>query len=96
MVKIVNIFKAAGVWFATIWALYGNKDVKTASVPRWSQALAVSRSPEGGEQTYGMERVSLSHGGAQMGRTPSPVHRGGGGTVSYSTGQSLGGGGAFD
>ena len=50
MVKIVNIMKAASVWVAAIFMLYGNRDVESTArrTGRFQSALAVSRSPEGG------------------------------------------------
>ena len=50
MVKIVNIMKAASVWVAAIFMLYGNRDVESTArrTGRFQGALAVSRSPEGG------------------------------------------------
>ena len=50
MVKIVNIMKAASVWVAAIFMLYGNRDVERSArrTGRFQGALAVSRSPEGG------------------------------------------------
>ena len=50
MVKIVNIMKAASVWVAAIFMLYGNRDVERSAsrTGRFQSALAVSRSPEGG------------------------------------------------
>ena len=57
MVRIVNIFKAAGVWVGAIFLLYGNKEVSTQTALLYSgerYALAPSRSPEsqGGVQEF--------------------------------------------
>jgi len=50
MVKIVNIFKAAGLWVGTIFLLYGNKPVSSSAALGYTGygALAPSRSPMGG------------------------------------------------
>ena len=52
MVKIVNIFKAAGLWVGTIFLLYGNKPVATSAALGYTGygALAPSRSEGGGER----------------------------------------------
>ena len=69
MVKVVNIFKAAGLWVGTIFLLYGMDDVESAYTKDWgTRAAAVSRSPEGGKVLYGQATrgTSFEHGGMQM------------------------------
>ena len=53
MVKIVNVFKAAGLWVGTIFLLYGTQSVdKTvAQAYKGYGALAVSRSEGYGRET---------------------------------------------
>ena len=57
MVKVVNIFKAAGLWVGTIFLLYGADDVErqvaTQYYSGFGTALAPSRSAESGAVTYG-------------------------------------------
>ena len=56
MVKVVNIFKAAGLWVGTIFLLYGMDDVEVAYTKDWGpRSAAVSRSPEGGKVIYGKD-----------------------------------------
>ena len=46
MVKVVNIFKAAGLWVGTIFLLYGRTNVETAYTRDWgyrSAAVKVGR-----------------------------------------------------
>ena len=91
MVKIVNIFKAAGVWVGAIFLLYGNREVAStvarAHYGGFGTALAPTRSPERGEVVYGQEHagsLSFSRGGMEMQqdvgslRTRSAPVRGGG------------------
>ena len=63
MVKVANIFKAAGLWVGTIFLLYGADSVEhqvaTAYYPGGG-SLAVSRSPESGKVIYGSERGDRS------------------------------------
>ena len=49
MVKIVNIFKAAGLWVGTIFLLYGNKPVSSSAARSYTGygALAPSRDSRG-------------------------------------------------
>ena len=71
MVKVVNIFKAAGLWVGTIFLLYGMDDVEVAYTKDWGhRAAAVSRSPEGGKVIYGKDvrDRSFEHGGMEMQR----------------------------
>ena len=87
MVKVVNIFKAAGLWVGTIFLLYDMDDVEVAYTKDWGpRAAAVSRSPEGGKVIYGLGRdksLSFAHGGLEMQadvgdlRTRSEPHGGG-------------------
>ena len=66
MVKIVNIFKAAGLWVGTIFLLYGNKPVTTSAALGYTGygALARSRSEgHGGERELsylGVERETAT------------------------------------
>ena len=57
MVKVVNIFKAAGLWVGTIFLLYGATDVERQVATQYyggfGTALAPSRSAEGGKRKYG-------------------------------------------
>ena len=48
MVRIVNIFKAAGLWVGTIFLLYGNQEVSSRAALSYTGygALAPTRSPE--------------------------------------------------
>ena len=50
MVKIVNIFKAAGLWVGTIFLLYGNRSVASSTARGYEghSAYAPSRSVEVG------------------------------------------------
>ena len=69
MVKVVNIFKAAGLWVGTIFLLYGTTNVESAYVLDWGKrSAAVSRSPEGGKVIYGKDvrDRSFTHGGLEM------------------------------
>ena len=67
MVKVVNIFKAAGLWVGTIFLLYGRTNVETAYTRDWGyRSAAVSRSPEQGGKTYGREK-SLDYMGQRGG-----------------------------
>ena len=71
MVKVVNIFKAAGLWVGTIFLLYGMDDVEVAYTKDWGKrSAAVSRSPEGGKVIYGKDvrDRSFEHGGLEMQR----------------------------
>ena len=71
MVKVVNIFKAAGLWVGTIFLLYGRTNVETAYTRDWGyRSAAVSRSPEGGQVVYGKDvrDRSFEHGGMEMQR----------------------------
>ena len=57
MVRIVNIFKAAGVWVGAIFLLYGNQEVSSQTAMIYTgdrEALAPTRSPEsqGGVQEF--------------------------------------------
>ena len=69
MVKIVNIFKAAGVWVGTIFLLYGTQSVdKTvAQAYKGYGALAVSRSGDigmpGHSRVYEQMSPSVGFGG---------------------------------
>ena len=68
MVKIVNIFKAAGVWVGTIFLLYGTQSVdKTvAQAYKGYGAFAVSRSEGHGRETsrmYSQMAPSVGFGG---------------------------------
>ena len=103
MIKIVNLFKAVGVWFGTIFLLYGtqsvDKTVAQSYIGRGS--LAVSRSEDigmpGHSRVY--EGMSPSTG---FGGDPADYLRGAsgqrfstGGTpsptdLSFSVGQSRG------
>ena len=58
MVKIANIFKAAGVWVGTIFLLYGTQSVdKTvAQAYKGYGALAPTRSPTGQYATGSLTR----------------------------------------
>ena len=64
MVKIVNVFKAAGLWVGTIFLLYGTQSVdKTvAQAYKGYGALAVSRSEGGRETSRIYEHMSPSVG----------------------------------
>jgi len=57
MVKVVNIFKAAGLWVGAIFLLYGADDVERQVATQYyggfGTALAPSRSAEGGARKYG-------------------------------------------
>lgn len=57
MVKVVNIFKAAGVWVGAIFLLYGNREVSSTVARAYysggGTALAPSRSAEQGSVQYG-------------------------------------------
>ena len=72
MVKVVNIFKAAGLWVGTIFLLYGVDDVERQVATQYyggfGTALAPSRSAEAGEVIYGKSTrdTSFGHGGMQM------------------------------
>ena len=70
MVKVVNIFKAAGLWVGTIFLLYGTKNVDSTVATAWyyggGTALAPSRSPEQGGKIYGREK-SLDYMGQKFG-----------------------------
>ena len=50
MVKIVNIFKAAGLWVGTVFLLYGNRSVASSTARGYEghSAYAPSRSVEVG------------------------------------------------
>ena len=81
MVKIVNIFKAAGLWVGTIFLLYGNKPVASSAALGYTgrYALAPSRSE------LGHETRSTSYlGGEQATSTQFPIggFKQGGGAVS--------------
>ena len=81
MVKIVNIFKAAGLWVGTIFLLYGNKPVATSAALGYKGygALAPSRSE------LAHETRSTSYlGGEQATSTQFPIggFKQGGGSVS--------------
>ena len=81
MVKIVNIFKAAGLWVGTIFLLYGNKPVATSAALGYKGygALAPSRSE------LGHETRSTSYlGGERETATQFPIggFKQGGGSVS--------------
>ena len=64
MVKVVNIFKAAGLWVGTIFLLYGATDVERQVATQYyggfGTALAPSRSAEAGTVIYGKETGSRS------------------------------------
>ena len=61
MVKVVNLFKAAGLWVGTIFLLYGVDDVEHQYTKDWgARGAAVSRSPEQGGVLYGKEQGSRS------------------------------------
>ena len=69
MVKVVNIFKAAGLWVGTIFLLYGRTNVESAYIQDWGhRSAAVSRSPEGGKAIYGTDvrDRSFGRGGMEM------------------------------
>ena len=70
MVKVVNIFKAAGLWVGTIFLLYGTKNVDSTVASAYyyggGTALAPSRSPEQGGKIYGREK-SLDYMGQRSG-----------------------------
>ena len=83
MVKIVNIFKAAGLWVGTIFLLYGTKEVPkgfAGSYGRRETALAVSRSAEQGGVKYGGTRVTsrlysqMSPSTGGKGMSPGGLH----------------------
>ena len=74
MVKIVNIMKAASIWVAAIFMLYGNRDVeRTARRTGGRFALAVSRSPEGGAKGVKVYGGKEFHQEMEFGRSPSPA-----------------------
>ena len=65
MVKIVNLFKAAGVWVGTIFLLYGTQSVDKTVAQSYQGygALAVSRSEGHGRETSRIyEQMSPSTG----------------------------------
>ena len=105
MVKVVNIFKAAGLWVGTIFLLYGAGDVErqvaTAFYGAGSTALAPSRSAEAGEVTYGKSTRDTSFGRGGMGIGSIKSHSepyGGGSAVQKrykSAPTSLTGGGGY-
>ena len=92
MVKIVNIFKAAGLWVGTVFLLYGNKPVASSAarsyvgyggqsgqIPGYG-ALAPTRSPE----LYHSTRSTSYRGGELALGTEFPIggFKQGGGAVS--------------
>ena len=90
MVKIVNIFKAAGLWVGTIFLLYGNKPVAT------SAALIHSGYGKTYRKGYGALAVSRSELAHETHRSTSYL----GGELATSTQFPIGGfkqgGGAID
>ena len=95
MVKVVNIFKAAGLWVGTIFLLYGATDVErqvaTQYYSGFGTALAPSRSAEAGEAKYGELRSSRSlsqPGGYDPLKTQFP-HKGFGSRVGHSVSEAL-------
>ena len=83
MVKVVNIFKAAGLWVGTIFLLYGresvDRQVAMAYYTGYGTALAPSREPEGGKKIYGRDvrDRSFGHGGLEMQRDIGSLKQGG-------------------
>ena len=106
MVKIVNIFKAAGLWVGTIFLLYGNRSVASSAALSYQGrgALAVSRSEgvRGKSRIYADMSPSVGFGGdpesylrSASGLQFSVGHsRSGGSSLSqsFSVGQQKGGG----
>ena len=101
MVKIVNIFKAAGLWVGTIFLLYGTQSVDKTVAQSYQGygALAVSRSEGGGRETsrlYSQMDPSVGVGGDtgdyMRGASGQQFSVGGSpmlsGTRSFSVGQS--------
>ena len=108
MVKVANLFKAAGLWVGTIFLLYGPDSVEHQVARQYyyggGTAQAPSRSAEGGKTKYGGEPVSLSREYSLTERQLSPsvgahMIQGSGikqARMSRSTSQYSTGGGAFN